>query len=164
MSSRFGNDEGYFSEDNTYGLWEGAFKQACGSRYGQKQLRQLRDALFALPIKVFVRGDVATLEGEVCAVGAFCAYKLAQESSVSMPEAILAVKNDWLRRVRSEIDAWEEYALLEDVTVQMGVAAGLRRTMAWELGNLNDETLGGCTPAERYKRVLAWIEKKLASE
>ncbi len=70
--------------------WQGAKKQAFASKYGKERLRELEAALLALPNKRLISGhliepydspagwvpsEAVTEPGDVCAVGAFCAYK-----------------------------------------------------------------------------------------
>lgn len=50
-------------------------------------------------------------------------------------------------------DDWE--------TANVGVAVGTTFTLAWQLGYLNDETYGGCTPEERYTKVKEWVVRNL---
>ena len=57
-----------------YGLWLGAVARATNSKRGQQTLRDLEQALLAIPDKRLAYEHVAH-EGDVCAVGAYAAYK-----------------------------------------------------------------------------------------
>jgi len=91
--SRFG-DTDYESDypELDYGRWEHNLRRAITGRSGQKVLREMRDALLTLPSHRLIRGELATPDGEVCAVGCLIAYKraMAKGTSVSEEAAMLA--------------------------------------------------------------------------
>lgn len=159
-------------ENWDYIRWQGAKKQAFNSRYGKERLREVEAALLALPTKTLVWGHLVTpyepatgwaplfewgstnypsgIEpGECCLVGAYCAYKLGDgDMAVGMKKLLDRRLPDWEYSEGSE-------------TADEGVNQGMRYTMAWELGFLNDDTLRSCTPAERYDRALARVRTLL---
>lgn len=49
--------------------WRGAVARSIGGKRGQKLLRELRDALDAMPEKRLIAEDLVNEEGEVCALG-----------------------------------------------------------------------------------------------
>ena len=63
---------GYIDDfDDQWSLicWRGAVKSAIRGKRGQSFLRELRDALDAMPIKKLISDDLVR-DGEVCAIGA----------------------------------------------------------------------------------------------
>lgn len=146
----FDNDEG---TEASYELWRANVKRALKGRRGQKALREMREALLALPVKRLIEGSLCDLgpdgEASFCAVGAYALYKRQQngESAESATHEL------------ARLDTGEEYEL---PTVEEGVDQGLRRTLAYELAMKNDETFGDCTPEQRYTRYLAWVESQIA--
>lgn len=151
-------------ENWDYIRWAGARKMAFNSKYGQERLREFEEALLALPEKRLSYGhlieayeipngwppppeepDVATaLPGDVCAVGAFCAYKMGEGDIVAGKQILFDQRKDDL-----------DYDDDQD-TVDEGVLAGLRQTMAWEIGFRNDDSRKQ-TPEQRYEYILAYI-------
>jgi hypothetical protein len=93
-----------------------------------------------------------TRDGEgVCAVGAYA----------------------WYRKVKAGADAAEAFASLPDLadegtdalneTAELGEAAGMAFTLAWELAYRNDETFGNCTPEQRHAKFIEWIHAQLGN-
>ena len=98
--SRFNADdyEGDYP-DLDYGRWEKNLRAAIAGRRGQKVLRELREALLALPGpgRRLIRSELATPDGEVCAVGCLIAYKRAMAKGTSPAEeaAMLAEEDPY---------------------------------------------------------------------
>jgi hypothetical protein len=149
--SRFGYDydEGYPGQ---WELWEANARRAFAGRKGQAALRDMRDALLALPDKVLISGRVANEYGQACAVGVLIAAR--RERKGENRDAVLAE----LARLVDEDDG----GYGGDVeTAQAGKQVGLSFVLAWELAAMNDETFGHLTPEQRYEQVLAWLDKKI---
>lgn len=69
--SRHGYSDDFGSEDPlALGRWRAQVKSATRGKRGQKLLRDLRDALDAMPEKRLIAGDLENPDGEVCALGA----------------------------------------------------------------------------------------------
>lgn len=157
-----------------YGLWQANLERALKGRRGQQVLRDLRDALLALP-------QPRLIEGALCTVGPL-------QRMQDMPDgwgqhAALGAKVEeqgegvcgvgaylWHKKVKAGMDPDEAFAslptLLDDDsdlwdTARLAKQAGIVWTLAWDLAMRNDETLGHCTPEERYEKFLAWIEQEL---
>jgi hypothetical protein len=60
---------GYSSDCENLGLWRGAVAQAIKGRRGQALLRELADALGAMPVKELHPNQFATAQGEFCSLG-----------------------------------------------------------------------------------------------
>lgn len=151
-----------YSEDEDYPgqfeLWQANCRRSIKGKAGQAALRELEQALLALPEKRLIAGELENAEGEVCALGALKKYQGVE--------------------VESDPECEME---------EVGVELGMPRLVAWKVVALNDEeicghhvTLAGPiqsrytgggylrqyvppTPEERYEKVLAWVRKQLAS-
>lgn len=154
-----------------YGRWMVNTRRVFKSKNGQKALRQLRDALVALPDKRLISGALSTIgrtadvvdeydelghvireQGEgVCAIGALLLHH--HQAAGHTPEQAAAL----IPRVCGLEDG---DGLAE--TAGAATATGMVYTLAWNVAYQNDERLHDCTPEERYTRMLAWVEKKLA--
>lgn len=145
--ARFDGD--YENEYNAWALWEQATTIALGSVKGQQILRDLRDALLALPSKRLISGQLAC-KGEVCTMGALAAYRRRDEDRAE----VLA---ELERKIDYDEDGpyggWEADEATILVGQEVGVGVALSSHMAW----LND-SYGSVTPEQRYERVLAWTE------
>ena len=62
---------GYIDDIDNWQLimWRGRVTSAIRGKRGQKLLKELRDALDAMPDKRLVAGELQTKEGDVCALG-----------------------------------------------------------------------------------------------
>ncbi|HEX7355285.1 MAG TPA: hypothetical protein VF288_10685 [Mycobacteriales bacterium] len=165
---------------NARAMYAANADRALRGKRGRAMLADLREALLALPDRRLVSGALSTaslrrwvdaggdgaaerwphaweddrsaadalVEREgigVCAVGAYCWWK-AVEGGADPREAMaeLPVTADLLGEN-------------EEDTALAGEAAGMSRIVAREIVWLNDGSFGGCTPEERYERVLRWI-------
>lgn len=185
--SRFGYDGDYEEYYPNQGdLWWANIERALNGKKGQAALRDLEEALIALPEKKLVRGHIAKLDGSVCAVGALIVHKRVTAGEAR--EAVLAefaTKEEChCGHARSEheadaecggkrhnwnthedrpcsCDAYDEYIEEDsgDATASAGSKIGLTYSLAWRLAYLNDETYGEATDEERYEKVLAWVRE-----
>lgn len=137
-------------------FWEHNLKRALASKRGQKALREMREALLALPEKRLIAGALceATLEDDdtlthpqFCAVGAFAFYKRTRAGE--NPQEVL----EHLSRYE---DMGEPYD-----TATEGQRQGLAWTLAWHLAQLNDDLLKYATPEQRYEQYLAWVDSQI---
>ena len=118
-------------------LWRGAVESAIRGKRGQAFLREMRDALDAMPEKRLVAGDLVTPEGECCAMGAVAIRRGLDVSGVDETER-------------------------DQVAQAFGIAEALAAEIAFE----NDEREARWrpeTPEERWKRMRAWVESQLAA-
>jgi len=188
--SRFGDPSDYEEYYPNQGdLWWSNIKRALNGKRGQRALRDLEEALVALPEKRLVRGHIATLDGSVCAVGALILHKRVTAGEAR--EAVLAEfarpEKCWCGHERSAHTAdgapcsgtwprWPSTTLEQrpcscehyeadteddggDATASAGTKVGLTYSLAWRLAYLNDEDYGEATDEERYEKVLAWVRE-----
>lgn len=115
------------------GRWRGRVASAIRGRRGQQLLRELRDALDALPEKALVRGDFVTEDGACCTLGAVA---LARQ----WPDA-------------KDIDSTEH----EWLAARLGVAECLVQEVEFE----NDEVRRDESPEARWARMRLWVDRKI---
>lgn len=148
----------------TYEMWEYNLNRSIKSGNGQALLRTLRSALEALPSKRLIQSRLAK-DGEVCAVGAFRAAQLARDNEISMPEAIAKLEDIEVAQMRKRDPGWhedeEESWDGRAVMVEQGVQGGLNKTLAYAIGELNDERFYDATPEQRYEKVMAWLDETI---
>lgn len=127
-----------YSEDEDYPgqfeLWQANCRRSLRGKQGQKELRELRAALLALPEKKLLRGELYDDHGGVCAIGAYAKHKGLKLSAFPADED----------------------------TDRVGVQGGMPPLVAWKVVEVNDMILERrLTPEERYTRMLAWVEGKI---
>ena len=134
--------------------WRGAVQSAIKGKRGQAFLRELRDALLALPEKSLCTDDVARRssaadpDGQVCAIGAL-ALKRKMDAGQSRVDAITVL-----------IDEFRGVEGGEILAESFNIAGALAK----ELMFVNDEDLYEVDPPKRYAHVLAWVESQIAKE
>lgn len=135
---------GYSDDCDYLGLYRANVDRAIAGKRGQKFLREMADALDALPVKELIEGDLVDEGGAVCAIGA-----VAVKRGIDV----------------SKIDPYDGG--------EVGTAFGIARTLACEIAYENDERpfIEGVgrlnrpeTPAERWQRMRKWVDANLAKE
>jgi hypothetical protein len=145
--SRFWDD----GDDGDYPQhwWQIDLNRALTSGRGKRLLQEVEDALLAMPKRELIEGwivrawrddDDAIEEGQVCAVGAFAAYRKVREGK-TWTEALDELDERW---GGEQDDEWNTQAL--------GRSLGLARTVAWYLAWINDGFEGD--PKGRWEHVL----------
>lgn len=142
--TRFGYDGDW--EAMPYEMWQHNLELAIGGKRGQAALRELRDALVALPERKLISGALCRVNPAgpptFCVVGALAYHKRTKLGE--RPEEVI------------------ESLLGDDIgpeeTAQAGRRIGLVWTLAWELGFKNDEEYRGLTDEQRFEKFLAWTE------
>jgi hypothetical protein len=131
------------------GLWWSAYRRARTSKRGQQVLRDLEQALLAIPDKRLAYEHISH-EGAVCAVGAYVTWK-EQQAGKDRSAVIKELEDAYY---------WEHESLRQ--TAEVGKEAGIAWTLAWEIGAANDYDFGkGFTPEERWERMLAWVRNQM---
>lgn len=62
-------------DDGLLGLWRGAVASATRGKRGQQALKEILQALDAMPVKELISDSLATSEGEYCTLGALGASR-----------------------------------------------------------------------------------------
>lgn len=114
--------------------WRGQVASAVRGRRGQRLLRDLRDALEAMPQKRLI-ANLLEAEGDVCALGA-----LGRVRGIDM----------------SELDPDDRDSVAEVFDVASPLAA--------EVVYVNDELGGSQTPEERWRRVHEWVCERIRED
>jgi hypothetical protein len=126
---------GYYEDccDETWSTirWRGAVVAAIRGKRGQKLLRDLRDALEAMPEKRLIAKKLEA-DGEVCALGA-----LGRARGIDM----------------QTLDPEDS----EHVAATFGVADALAR----EIVHINDDEWGPCSPEERWEWTHRWVCRQI---
>jgi hypothetical protein len=122
--------------DGSLNLWRANVRRAIQGKRGQAFLREMADALDAMPVKELVADELVRDNDHVCALGAVAASR---------------------RLNVSELDIYNPY----DVGDALGISSILAREIAYE----NDEggPLRGPieTPAQRWTRMRQWVSTRL---
>lgn len=134
--SRSGYIDDVDSQEAQWALirWRGAVAASIRGRRGQALLRELRDALDAMPNKTLIADDLVSGDGDYCALGVLGAKRGLQKMN--------------------EIDPDDS----DRVAGMFGIANALAREIVFE----NDE--GGLfreTPEQRWRRMRAWVDTQL---
>jgi hypothetical protein len=110
----------------------GALKSAMRGKKGQAFLRELRDALDALPEKCLISEELVNEEGDCCAMGAVALARGLDVSKVDPeePEYVAAV-------------------------------FGINEKIAREIAYHNDDDYGSVTPQQRWQRMRNWVDRHI---
>lgn len=154
--SRFDNDhyDEYFNNQGEF--WWANVQRALKGRKGQKALRELRDAMLALPEPKLISGRLATEDGHMCAVGV-----LAVHRRVSKGERREEVMRELAQLITVDEDGYDYDGDGDLKTAESGVKVGLTFALAWQLGSVNDSYVRDETDEQRYERVMRWIDEQL---
>lgn len=149
--SRF--DEGYDEDfQNQAALYQANTRRALKGRKGQAFLKEMEEALVALPMKKLIEGRICEA-GQVCAMGAF-ALKRRRDAGADIKAAL-----DWLEAEDPGEGDATETALFSKK--HFGVMECLSFEMAW----VNDDDNGVKQADEdRYERVLKWVRSRIKKE
>lgn len=157
-------------------LWQANVERAIRGKRGQKVLRELRDALLALPEPRLIEGALCTVDpaSRLAGLGNGFWQREMTEFFAEHGEGVCA-NGAWLwhQMVRGGMTPGEAFAALPTLpdndselsdTACAAVSAGMTFTLAWDLAMRNDETYGEMTPEDRYTAFLAWIDGQLGAE
>lgn len=143
-----------------YMLWEANLQRNFAGKAGQRSLRELRDALLALPEKKLIETRLADEQGHVCALGAL-AVKQRVDRGEPRDKVLAAMASDTAPDEYGLLDTWEAEQQTLAEAKACGVKVPMAVTIAWEndFGPSSSET-----PEQRYARVLSWVEKRILPE
>lgn len=172
--SRYYDDDYDERFPNEGAFWQANFERALKGKRGRQALRDLREALLALP-------QQRLIEGALCTVNADSRFPVdsgwgrlerAEHVDEQGGEGVCAIGALlWHRKVKAGMDPAEAFDSLPtlpdsdsdlDETASLAARdAGLVYSVAWHLAYRNDETFEGMAPEERYTAFLAWINAEL---
>jgi hypothetical protein len=132
--SRSGYMDDYDGDGNQGYLYRGAVESALRGRRGQAFLKEMLEALDALPEPKLIAGELIEQDGAVCAMGA-----VAKKRSLDM----------------KDVDPEDA----EKVALTFGIAEAMAREIAFE----NDDDWGASTetPEHRFQRMRKWVESQI---
>ena len=114
--------------------WRGAVASAIGGKRGQHLLREMRDALDAMPVKRLIAEDLVTPEGEVCALGAVGCRR-------NLPGLV-------------DLDVYDRTTVAR--------AFGVAEALVAEIAYKNDDEAPD-DPARRWAYMRRWVDEQLAA-
>lgn len=117
------------------GRWHAQVASAIRGRRGQAFLRELANAMDAMPEKSLISGQLVTSDGDCCTMGVICK---ARNIDVT------------------EVD--------ENDPEEVGKLVGIARQLAAEIAYENDEGWRGELPEHRWTRMREWVASKLLGE
>jgi hypothetical protein len=132
--SRSGYNDEYDIEQWDLIRWRGAVSSAIRGFRGQAFLQELRKALDELAEPKLIAQQLVA-DGGVCALGA-----VAQRRALDV----------------SQVDPEDQDSV--------AAALGIPKSLACEIMWLNDDCFGHKDPADRWKRMRAWVESELHPE
>jgi hypothetical protein len=173
--SRYGDDYGGEDFPGQYALWQANYERALKGKRGRQALRDLREALLALPEKKLIEGALCTVNPATRLRDVpedSWRYRDLSEALGGKGEGVCAIGALlWHRKVKAGADpseAFDSLPTLEDSnyglddTASLAVSdAGIAYSLAWALACKNDETYRRMTPEERYTAFMAWIDAEL---
>jgi len=118
----------------SFGRWRAQVKSAIRGKRGQEFLRELADAMDAMPEKVLIAEELINDDGDCCAIGVVCKARGIDVSTID-----------------------------HEVPEQVGAAVGIARQMAAEIEYENDDWLTE-TPEKRWVRMRKWVDSQIVSE
>lgn len=126
---------GYIDDDDdclALGRYRAQVASAIRGKRGQSFLRELAEAMDAMPVKELIENELIDDEGNCCAIGVVCKSRGLDVSTVDYEEP-----------------------------EQVGSLVGIARQMAAEIEFENDEGGWRETPEKRWTRMRKWVETKL---
>lgn len=127
--TRHGYIDDWDDDPLALGRYRGRVQSAIRGKRGQKLLRELRDALDAMPDKRLIKGSLVDDDGECCALGCVGMARGVDMSKLDPEEA-------------------------EQVASAFDIAEVLAREITYE----NDEDYRDRTPEDRWKYMRKWVE------
>lgn len=114
-------------------LWRANVDRAIGGKRGQKFLREMADALDAMPMKELVKDNIVQDSEHVCAIGSVAIARQLDVSQLDVEDAGAVAKT-----------------------------FGIARALACEIAYENDEVgVYNETPADRWARMRKWVSDHL---
>jgi len=134
------NRSGLIESDDDYqrlNLYRANVDRCIRGRKGQKFLREMAEAMDAMPVKRLIAEELIADDGEVCAIGSVCKSRGIDVSKIDPedPDNVAA-------------------------------AVGIHRILASEIEYENDDTYWRSreTAEERWLRMRKWIDKNLVDQ
>lgn len=149
------------------GRWRQAVKRSLEGKRGQVLLRELVDALSAMPDKRLYSGSFATAEGEFCTLGVLGARRGTKMDDLGddyeCDTATVGQRFGIAPAMAAEIMYMnDEYAFDEWTWVDVEICGPLHPTWWRHRGRIRSVRVHNDNhPAERWQRMLAWAVANL---
>lgn len=116
------------------GRWRAQVKSAIRGKRGQAFLRELAEAMDAMPDKVLIADELINEEGDCCTIGVVCKSRGIDVSTIDCED-----------------------------TERVGAAVGIARQLAAEIEYENDEGWHerSESPEQRWKRMRKWVDSQI---
>lgn len=187
MSRYYDGDYDEFAEDfpNQDAFWRANAERALKGKRGRRVLAELREALANLPEQRLISRALCTVNPDGRAPAPhpdaerhgwrnWAAEDFAEMVEEQGGGGVCAVGALlWWRKVKAGADPVEAFDQLPtladfdggDLSTTAALAASEANvvySLAWQLAYRNDETFESCTPEERHRLFLAWLDEQLA--
>jgi hypothetical protein len=136
-------------------LWEANQERAIRGRKGQAALRELEQALLALPEKKLIVDELENAQGEVCAIGALAKFKGRENPRVNWGDTPVD------EPLADGVILPDE---VQEVTLDLAESLGVPRLVALAVIYENDERAYALDPTLRYGRLLRWTRHALSGQ
>jgi hypothetical protein len=149
MSSRSGLISSNDCDHWSYIRWRGAVASAIKGKRGQAFIRELKEALEAMPAKRLIKDELINAEGEVCAVASVMKARGLDASSVHVDDydriaELLGVNAKLIQEIEWENDHARKFYVLPYTGY------------AYQAKTHYDES-----PEQRWKELHGWCEANL---
>ncbi|TWT57211.1 hypothetical protein KOR42_05690 [Thalassoglobus neptunius] len=136
--NRSGYVEDLCSDDPlVYGRWRAQVKSAIRGKRGQAFLKELAEAMDAMPEKVLISSELINSDGDCCTIGVVCKARGVDVSKINYEDP-------------------------EQVGESVNIAHQLAAEIEWE----NDENWYGKpeSPEDRWKRMRKWVDSQIIKD
>lgn len=157
---------GYTDDCDNLALWRQAVQRAIKGKRGQATLRELLEALDAMPDKRLYRGNFTTADGEFCTLGVLGAKRgvkmddLGDEEDGSDPD-LVGERFGIAKALAAEIMYENDESGSDYDYVQVAICGPMRpfdSRMRWVRVEDDEEPA-----AKRWKRMRRWVSRQLES-
>lgn len=148
------DDEPY---PNATALFQQRVHNAIFGRKGQELLREIEEALLAMPRKRLV-SSVICESGDVCMLGALAVHR-AVKAGGNRVAALAGLQLAAERWGQGNEDGWEDQDD-ETLTLLKNLLNIKQGSLAWTLVYENDECCVS-SPEARYDRMLKWVQARI---
>lgn len=117
-------------------LYRGTVKRCINSKAGQSFLRELADAMDAMPEKVLIADELINSDGDCCTIGVVCKSRAIDVNAIDYEDP-----------------------------EQVGSAVGIARQMAAEIEYENDDgAWHDESPGQRWQRMRKWVAEHIREQ
>ncbi len=153
---------GYTDDDDdplASGRWRAQVKSAMRGKRGQSFLKELADAMDAMPVKELIAGELVDEEGSCCTIGVVCKARGIDVSKVDYddPEQVggaVGIAHQMAQEIEYYNDEWGSRYERVEIPRPEGL-----HPAAWHCDHRFQEIAE--SPAERWQRMRTWVQNHL---